>query len=147
MYSSAKSTTEIRKSVRIKEKPKNLWLPRHYNNSWYKETLKIPQNELRKPKEKQSDEVLPFISSFNPNNPSAFNAIKNSVEVLKRNNIPGFESIKLINSKRQQPNLRKLLTKMEFSNEEVGVKKCQDSRYECCELLLLSKEYAFKKVN
>ena len=30
--------------------------------------LEIPQNELRKPKEKQTDEVLPF----NPNNPPVY---------------------------------------------------------------------------
>ena len=36
---------------------------------------------------------------FNPNNRSTFNAIKNSIEVQKRNNVPGIESIKLINSK------------------------------------------------
>ena len=76
-----------------------------------KKDLEISQNELRKPKEKQTDEVLPSISTFNPNNSAVYNAIKNSVEVLKRNNVPGSESIKLINSMRQPPNLKKLLTK------------------------------------
>ena len=93
-----------------------------------KKALKIPQNELIKPNEKQTDEVLPFISTFNPNNPPVYNTIKNSIEALKRNNIRGFESIKLINSKQQPPNLKKLLTKAEFSNEEVGVRKCLDLR-------------------
>ena len=62
-----------------------------------KKTLEIPQNELRKPKGQQTDEVVPFVSTFNPNNPTEYNAIKNSVEVLKRSNVPGFKSIKLIN--------------------------------------------------
>ena len=62
---------------------------------------------------------LPFISTSNPINPPVYNAIQNSVEVLKRNNIPGLESIKLINTKQQPPNLKKLLTKAEFCNEEV----------------------------
>ena len=52
-----------------------------------------------------------------------------------------------VNSKRQPPNLKKLLTKAEFSNGEVGVRKCHDLRCECCESLLLSKEYRFKNVN
>ena len=43
--------------------------------------------------------------------PHVYNAIKNSVEVPKTNNVPGFGSIKLINSKRQSPNRKKLLTK------------------------------------
>ena len=55
--------------------------------------------------------------------------------------------MKLINSKRQPANLKILPTKEEFSNEEVGVKKCQDSRCECFELLLLSKEHALKNIN
>ena len=37
---------------------------------------------------KQADEFLPFISTFNQNNPPVCNAIKNSIQVLKRNNIP-----------------------------------------------------------
>ena len=45
--------------------------------------------------EKQTDKALPFISTFNPNNLPVYNAMKNSVEVLKRNNVPGFKSIKL----------------------------------------------------
>ena len=36
-----------------------------------KKALKIPQNELKN--QKKTDEVLPFISTFNPNNPPVFN--------------------------------------------------------------------------
>ena len=79
--------------------------------------------ENQKQTNKKTDEVFPFISAFNPNNPPVYHAIKNSAEVLKRNNVPGFESIKLNNSKRKPPNLKKLLTKAKFSNEEVGVRK------------------------
>ena len=61
--------------------------------------------------------------------------------------IQDFESIKLLNSKWQPPNRNNLWTKAEFSNEEVGVKKWQNFRRECCEVLLLSKEYTFKNVN
>ena len=112
-----------------------------------KKALEIPQKELRKPKEKINRWSLILISTFNPNNPPVLNAIKNSVEVLKRIKVPGFESIKLINSKRQPPSLKKLLTKVEFSIEEVDVRKRQDLRCECCESLLLFKEYTFKNVN
>ena len=40
------------------------------------------------------------------------------MEVLERNNVPGFESIKLINNKRQPPKLKKLPTKAKLSNEK-----------------------------
>ena len=36
--------------------------------------------------------------------------MKNFIEVFKRNNVSEFESIKLINSKPQPPNFKKLLT-------------------------------------
>ena len=39
------------------------------------------------------------------------------------------------------------MTNAEFSNEEVGVRKSQDLQCECCDSLLLSKEYTFKNVN
>ena len=39
------------------------------------------------------------------------------------------------------------MTKAEFSNEEVGVRKSQELQCECCDSLLLSKEYTFKNVN
>ena len=49
-----------------------------------KKSLEIPENELRKPKLKQTDDVLPFISTFNYCNQSVYNTINDSVEVLKR---------------------------------------------------------------
>ena len=55
--------------------------------------------------------------------------------------------MKLITGKQQPPNLKKLLTKAEFSNEEVGAKKCQDSQCECCKSFLLFNKYTFKNVN
>ena len=76
-----------------------------------------------------------------------YNVIENFVKVLKRNNAPEFETIKLINSKRQPPNLKKLLTKVKFSNEGAGVRRCHDFLCKCYESLLLSKDYTFKNVN
>lgn len=68
----------------------------------------------------------------------------NSVYVLKRNNVPGFENIKFINNKRKPPNFKKLLTNAEIGNEKSSCKKCHGPRCECCKLLLLPKESTFK---
>ena len=92
MCHSGKSTIEIKTSIRCLNYPVNII------TNGIKKALEIPQNELRKSKEKQTGEVSPFISTFNLNNLPVYNTIKNSVEVLQRNNVPGFESIKLINS-------------------------------------------------
>ena len=91
---------KLRHLSELQENLKKYDYPVNIITNGIKKALGTPQNELRKPKVKQTYEDLPFTSTFNSNNPSVYNAIKNSFEVLKRNNIPGFESIKLINSKR-----------------------------------------------
>ena len=68
-----------------------------------------------------------------------YNTIKSSFDIHKRNNVPGFENIKLLNRKQKPPNLKKRPTKVELSNEETVVKKCQDSQCEYSKFLLLSK--------
>ena len=113
---------KLRHLSELKEKMKKYDYPVNIVTNGIKKSLEIPQNEFRKAKEKQRNEILPLISTFNPNNPPVYNTIKNSVKILKRN-VQVFESIKFITSKRQPPNLKKLLTISEFSNEEVGVKR------------------------
>ena len=70
--------------------------------------------------------------------------IDKSVECLKRNKVDGFENLRVIKSKRQAPNLKKILIKTEFSQKQVGVFKCPDKRCECCASLLLGNSYTFK---
>ena len=41
-------------------------------------------------------------------------------------NVPGFENIELIHSKRQPPNLNKLLTKVQFSNKKQLLKNAKN---------------------
>ena len=45
LYHSEKSTAEIKASIRIKGKPENILLPRHYNNKWYQES---PRNSSKR---------------------------------------------------------------------------------------------------
>ena len=87
---------------------------------------KFLKRNLGNQNKNKTDEVLQFISTFNPNNPPVYNAIKNCTEVLKRKNFLEFEIIKLTNSERQPPNLKNLLTKAELSNEKLGMKRCPD---------------------
>ena len=73
--------------------------------------------------------------------------IDKSVECLKRNKVDSFENLRVIKSKRQAPNLKRILTKAEFSQKQVGVYKCPDKRCECCASLLLGNSYTFKNVD
>ena len=109
--------------------------------------LIIPLQELRTLKTISNDNSLPFITTCNPNNPNVYEMIDKSVECLKRNKVDGFENLKVTKSKRQAPNLKRILTKAEFSQKQVGVYKCPDKRCECCASLLLGNSYTFKNVD
>ena len=113
-----------------------------------KKALSIPQEQLRQKSTKTTEHILPFISTHNPNNAQVFNIIKSSVDYLKANKVPGFnKELKVIQSRRQAPNLKKILTKAEFTSRNPGVSKCGDKRCECCHHLLLSDAYKFENID
>ena len=58
---------------------------------------------LRKPKEASNENILPLITTFNPNSPNTYSTVKSSVNCLKNNSVSGFDNIKLIQSKRKRP--------------------------------------------
>jgi len=67
------------------------------------------------------------------------------LKTLVNNKVGGFHNeIKLIQSKRQGNNLKKILTKAEFSSKPATVSKCGDKRCECCNYLYLGNNYIFK---
>ena len=70
--------------------------------------MSIRLQELRTPKTMSSDNSLPFITNYNPNNPNDYKMIDKSVESLKWNKVDGFENLRVIKSKRQAPNLKKM---------------------------------------
>ena len=90
--------------------------------------------------------LLPFTTTFNPNKLNIHSTIKSSVNCLKNDNISGFHNIKLIQSKHQSPNLKKLLTKAEFGEVLSGTFNCSDKRCEYCNYLLINDHYTFKNV-
>ena len=97
------------------------------------------------PQTTSNDNSLPFIRTYNPNNPNIHEMIDQSVECFKRNKVDGFENLRVIKSKQQAPNIKRILTKAEFSQKQVGVYKCPNKRCECCASLLLGNSYTFKK--
>ena len=103
--------------------------------------------ELRTPKTISNDKSLPFIKTYNPSNPNVYEMIEKSVECLKRNKVDGFENLNIMKSKWQAPNLKKILTKAEFSQKQVRDLKCPDKRCECCARLLLGNSYTLKNVD
>ena len=79
----------------------------------FQKAVSIPQKDLRKPKKHSNRNILPFIKTFNLNNPNTYSNIKSSVNCFRNNSISGLRNIKLIQSKHQPPNLKKLTQNME----------------------------------
>ena len=80
----------------------------------------IPQGELRKVKVKTQDKnTSAFVSTYNPHNPYIFPMIKNTFPVLRKSNKLSnvADNIKIINSKRQPLNLKKILTRARFHSD------------------------------
>ena len=121
--------------------------PKQLTEFGISKALSIPLRELCTPKTISNDNSLPFITTYNPNNPNVYEMIDKSVECLKRNKVDGFGNLRVIKSKRQAPNLKKILTKAEFFQKQVRVFKCPDKRCECCASLLLGNSYTFKNVD
>ena len=82
--------------------------------------LVVPQEQLRSEKLKKIDEILPFISTYNPNNPNVFSKVGEIYRNLQTSKTLGkiFAKHKLIDCKRQPSNLKRLLCSSNFSTNK-----------------------------
>ena len=83
--------------------------------------MSIALQELCTPKITSNDNSLAFITNYNPKNLNVHEMKDKSVKCLKRNKEDSFENLRVIKSKWQPPNLKKILAKAEFSQKQVGV--------------------------
>ena len=104
-----------------------------------KKAKSIPQETLRKPTEKSTDKnTLIFVSTHNPLNPDIFQIIKRTLPMLDAS--PRMKQAitnkRIIQSKRQPPNLKEMLTRARFTMEETDsqpkIQRCKDTRCKTC---------------
>ena len=112
--------------------------------------IKIPISELRSPKKDNKEDTIAFVSTFNKRNPELFTHLKQYTHILKRNekmkNI--LDSTKLIKSKRQNKNLKKLLTSSRVEETlSLGSFKCNKNRCNLCNIIIEGSSYLFKHSN
>ena len=106
---------------------------------------------LRSVREKNTEETLMFITTFNPRNPNVSNILNNAVDLLKRDPVLKqiFGKLKFIKSKREPSSLADLLTKSSFCNvkPKPGVSMCKSNRCKTCPLIVETDSFNFWKVN
>ena len=107
--------------------------------------------ELRKKKEREkSNDIIPFVHTFNPNNVNAYQLVQNTIPCILNDDIMKkvLTNSKIIASRRQAPNLKKILTKSLLSTREEGiVTKCTDRRCKTCPYMPSVKSVTFKHTN
>ena len=102
--------------------------------------MQIPRSALLNVKQSIDDKVTPFVSTHNPKHKELFGILKSNMVIL--NNDITMKKIrdetKFIKSKRQLPNLKRLLTKSQFSETDVipCVKKCNEPRCGLCSFII-----------
>ena len=92
--------------------------------------------ELRTPKIRNEEDVLPFIIDFCPNAPDVFTDVRRNFSIMNRSERMRevLENVKLTRANRQGPSLRKILTRAKFGKDpNQGAFKCNlDPRCLCC---------------
>lgn len=129
-------------------------LKRNYPDTVISEGIRqatsIPRNLLLIPSEKKVEEVIPYVSTFNPNNTEMFGILRNSMHILTNDQTmrEALSNSKLIKSKRQPPNIKKILTKAKFEEQQSknshNVFKCKRPNCALCEYLEEGESYNFK---
>ena len=112
--------------------------------------LNLNRSELRTVKQKSDENIVSFVSTFNPKNHELFPVIKHNFDILledeiKRNILSNYDKIK---SKRQPPSLKKLLTKARFGNnsQQAKISQCDRPSCELCQHLILDNTFHLKAV-
>ena len=69
---------------------------------------------------KDEEEVLPYVSTFNPNNTEMFGILKSNLYVLTNDQTmrEALSGSKIIKSKRQPPNFKKRITRAKFTEQQ-----------------------------
>ena len=117
-------------------------------NTGIDKAREIDINVLRTPKNKETNNIIPFVNTYNPYNPNIFGIIHNSKAALQSNTRlkEAFQDTRIINSRRQPPNLKTLLSKAKFVTNTPScclVNDCGQKRCKCCQDILRGETYQF----
>ena len=98
--------TKLKRLPELKTSLKQQKYPIALIENKIKRALQIPLNELREPKQKGAEEIIPFTSTHNPNTPNIFQIIRQTFGNFEHSKTMSsvFSGKKLIDSMRQAPN-------------------------------------------
>ena len=92
----------------------------------FEKALSIPQKGLKNPKKSSNENILLFITTFNPSNSNIYTTCKSSITCLKNNSVSGFHNIFY-----------------QVFHILSGTFNCSDERCDCCNYVLIIDHYTF----
>ena len=105
-----------------------------------KRVLEADRKTLRKKVPLKNENFIPYVSTCNPRNTELFLVTKSNLPILYQDNILKdlMKKRQIIKSKRQPPNLKRILTRAKFDNMEQKhtVKKCKHPNCGLCKHLI-----------
>lgn len=118
-------------------------------NAGIEKARSLNRNELLKEIDnKRDNKTIPYVSTFNPRNPEIYSQLRNDINILQRDSHMKtvLEDFTVIKSKRQLPNLKRLLTRAKFCTQEKTpqVQKCGRPNCGLCNFLLEGQFYKSK---
>ena len=118
-------------------------------NSGIEKAKSIPITVLRSNKDKEKENILPFVITHNPRNPNMVPMIQSTMKILQTDQKMGkvLQNNKFLVSRRQPSNLKRLLTRARFSEQsqtDCGSKKCGDKRCGTCPYLKETSQVSIK---
>ena len=126
----------------------DLKYPEEIIQNGIKKALIMERKDLLKSnKTKDTFQIIPYISTHNPNNSNTFSQIKNNFNILTSD--PNMKEImknrKIISCKKQPPNLKRILTKSSYCEKEKIplVEKCGKPRCSICDIIITGDKYKF----
>ena len=78
--------------------------------------MKLSKRELRILRKKTDNDIITYVSTFNPKNPELFNSIRRNMPILQEDETMNkiLQEFQIMKSKRQPRNLKKLITRAKF---------------------------------
>jgi len=133
--------TELKENLKERNYPDNLI------DDGIKRAMEQKRTDLLRTKLKEKDDVIAFVSTYNPKNPELFPTILRNQNIIKQSERMRsiLDSTNIIKSKRQSWNLKKILTRAKFEtvHENPSVSKCNRSRCKVCNFILEGNTISF----
>jgi ribosomal protein S27E len=112
-----------------------------------RKAISIPRTQLLNHTSKENESIIPYISTYNPQNKELFSVIHNNMQILNTDNRMKeiLTKHKITKCKRQLPNIKRILSRSLYTEESqhATVTKCNNPRCGLCGYIIEGESFNF----